>query len=208
MSLAELYAQFRATDPVQWPDALKPHAWAWPDLSLPLCQTETGTFDFDADLPINAPRDFFPKLAIKSWRDSGRLRMVPRGAPFRNTLKGLLMSPTQQQRLVLEAWFTDGATPFLHLYPWRPTHRTTEARYLAGPEGVRRLSSCYRDNAPADFAAAQALAVEVRDLMGLKSSLVLQLAYAPDGSPKVVDINPALSRPHLRLLEEEGAIAG
>ncbi len=115
MSLAELYAQFRATDPVQWPDALKPHAWAWPDLSLPLYQTETGTLDFDADLPINAPRDFFPKLAIKSWRDSGRLRMVPRGAPFRNTLQGLLMSPTQQQRLVLEAWLTAGAPPLLHL---------------------------------------------------------------------------------------------
>ena len=205
--LAGIHAAFRATDPEVWPEAVRASAWALPWTSVPLMAAEDGTLapaEDAPDLPAVAPGDLMPKLAIKSWRDAGRLRVVREGAPLDAAVASLIAGPTWQQRLVLRAWLDASLAPALHLSPWRAVG--DETRYLAGADGARHLSTCLRADGPRDAAAAKVLADTAWKEFGQARSLVVQMAYDAEGAPLVVDVNPGLTLSELRFLEEEGLI--
>lgn len=154
-------------------------------------------------VPQEAARDTVCKLGIKSWRDSGGLRPIYQGAPLRRCIELLLAEPTAPQRTLARVWL-DTRTPLsVQLLPYVDFRDISETRWLVGPDVLRFVSACERGASAAGLAAAmdavQALALEAADHLPPRSHL-LDIACPPDGPPRLVEVNPALTPAELQAL--------
>jgi hypothetical protein len=154
-------------------------------------------------VPKEAVRDTVCKLGIKSWRDSGGLRPIYQGAPLRRGIELLLGEPTTAQRTLARAWLDTGTPLAVHLLPYVDFRDISETRWLVGPDLLRFVSACERGRSAPLLAAAmpavQALALQVADHLPPHSHL-LDIACPPDGPPRLVEVNPALTPGELKAL--------
>jgi len=150
-----------------------------------------------------ASRDLFGKLGIKSWRDGGSLRPIFQGMPLEPVVRRLLSQPTAAQRLVARAWLDSGTPLELHLYAYRDFSQVSEVRWQVDPRGVRFISACQRGQSAGLLGAAmprmRALATRVAAALPPTAHIV-EFACLPDGEVRLVEINPGLELPELRLL--------
>lgn len=155
------------------------------------------------NVPKEAVRDTVCKLGIKSWRDSGSLRPIYQGAPLRRGIDLLLGEPTAPQRTLARTWLDTGTPLTLQLLPYVDFRDISETRWLVGPDVLRFVSACERGRSAATLAAAmdavQALALEAADHLPARSHL-LDIACPPDGPPRLVEVNPALTPGELKAL--------
>lgn len=198
--MAELHARLRQTDILAWPASVQAMAWRMPLLSLPVEKTAEGVWTATGPVPDTAPANMMPKLTIKSWQETGRLRMIPAGQPLAPAVRIRLASPTAQHLTVLKAWDDAADPPCLHLFEWTDMSRVSEARYLCLPGSTRQTSLCHRTTKAPAKAAADPLIQAVRSGMPGLEGFILQIALPPDGPPRILDINPALSASDLAAL--------
>lgn len=200
--MSDLHARFRMTDIAAWPKALQSLAWRTPWMSLALCQDPlTGQWQTENPLPDAAQQDLLPKLAIKSWQESGRLRVIPQGLPLANAVVARLLSPTAQQRVVLRAWDNVELPPYLHLFPWADMRNVTEARFLWSGGRLNSISTCQRNAvrvADLDFSKAGPF---IADQIPALGSFIVQFAVPENEQARIIDINPVLSQADLDDLE-------
>lgn len=194
-------ARLRSTDVLNWPKPVRESAWQMPWRSLALrTGPASGPLQLIDDCPELAPIDLFPKLAIKSWQESGRLRFIPADQLLHPAVVARLASPTGQQIAVLRAWRDYDAIAHLHLFEWRDMTNVSELRcHWIG--GARHHVSTFRRNG----AALQMDVLERAEDAILESlpelrDFVVQFAVGPDGYPWILDINPILSRRELAML--------
>lgn len=142
------------------------------------------------------PEALFPKLGIKSWRDSGRLRLCQVGQPIEPHLAAILAAPTEPQRITLRAW-TDSGTPiFLYLFPFADFSEIAEARFLCTRGQVLLANACLRGASAQLFDARRpgmaALAGSLAAELGM-DSVILDIGLRPGGELALVDVNPGLT---------------
>lgn len=195
MPEAGLYDRLLATEVTRWPPAVREHAFALPFLSVSLEERDRGLHLAD-EIPERLPGPAFPKLAIKSWQESGRLRIVPEEAALRPALVARISTPTKQQNLILPAWAETGEPLFLHLFPYRDFSAISEARFLVDDRKATRTSLCLRGPDAQSVTerlmeAAHALAAGVQSRMNM-GRLIVQIAFERTDRVSVVDINPTL----------------
>lgn len=204
--MSDLYTRFRMTDIAAWPKAVQSLAWRMPWKSLAVSQVlGTGLWQTRDPLPDTAAQDLMPKLAIKSWQESGRLRRIPQGLPLADALAARLSSPTAQQRVVLRAWEDADTPPLLHLFPWADMQNVTEARFLWSGGKLSWVSTCQRNAVQMgnlDFSQAGPY---IADHMPRLGSFIVQFAVPEHEQVRIIDINPALSRTDLDDLEQAAA---
>ena len=204
MSLQAAQAKLLAVDPSRWPAPVAALALAQPLLTLAVRAAGPG-FELvsNVGVPSESPCDIFCKLGIKSWRDSGSLRAIRQGLRLPEALDALLATPTPQQRVLARAWTDNGTPLLLRLLPYIDFCDISEVRWLTGPREVRFISACQR-GASAPLlgpalarmkALAQAFTVSLPPLM-----YIIELACLPDGSLKLVEINPGLQPAEIRAL--------
>jgi hypothetical protein len=203
MTLAALHARIRATEITAWPSAVRDHAFVQPALSLTVKGPLTA-LAVDGAVPDSSDTDLFPKLGAKSWQETGRLRIIPAGLPLEGAVAARLATPTRQHVMLHGAW--PEGTLRLHLFPARDMTRVTEARYLVSGKMVARASLCLRGpGAEAVVAAKDAFAVKLAvgaaERLGM-GSVIVQVAFEPDGRTSILDINPALTPAEVALLDQ------
>jgi len=201
MSLEQAHRKLLAVDPARLPAICRKLMLAQPAHALPL----------GADLQVKdwtgigeaAAQDLFPKLGIKSWRDSGSSRLIARGMPLRPVIEALLAAPTWQQRTLAGAWTASGTPLHLYLYPFVDCTDVSESRWLAGARDSRFVSACQRGRSAPLLGAAlrpmQALAAQVAQAIGGGPQLV-ELGLLPSGEIRLVEINPVLAPGESRAL--------
>ena len=148
-----------------------------------------------------------PKLTIKSWQDGGRLRLIPAGMPLEPAVRARLATPTVQQLRVLQAWDDVDAPPLLHLFPFTDMSHVTEARFMCSGGTIEPVSTCARNRLLPASTDITLLAEAVVTAMPSLGAFVLQIAIAPDGVPRILDINPGLSPTDLAELKPKDAAA-
>ncbi len=195
-----------AVEPDRLPDAVREQMLALPMWVLPIVPkgdhyalATPGAWDRPA------PQALVPKLAIKTWRDAGTLGVVYEGVQMRPILDALLARPSRAQRIVAQAW-TDSASPLkLYLTPYVDFSDISEARFLAGPHELRLVSRCLRGASTTRMGAAipvmRALAHRLAGELPPRSH-VLDFACLPDGSVKLVEVNPGLTPVDLQTLRQ------
>lgn len=199
-------AKLLRLDPARLPPAILPALLvAQPMFSVPLKSAGEAGFEPVSwqGLPDEAPRDLFAKLGIKSWRESGSVRLIARAMPLRPVLGHLLAHPTAAQRAVARAWLDSGTPLHLHLYPAVDFSDISEARWLVNAQECRCLSLCRRG---ASASRVADVLPSMRDLVRRiaahlpPGSHVLEMACLPDGDIRLVEINPGLSPAEVRAL--------
>lgn len=198
--MTSLHARLRCTDILMWPASIRSLAFEVPWLSVPLDVTPDAIALLDGDLPEIVPFDLFPKLAIKSWQDSGRLRMIPADVPLRPMLERRLASPTVQQRAVLTGWTDAEMPPHFHLFAWRDMSQISELRCSWSRGRASITSALARNGSNTRDLDIRPLMTFIADLMPALDSFVVQLAAGQDGEIKIVDINPHLTANEIALL--------
>ncbi len=203
MSLAALHARIRATEITAWPAAVRDHAFAQPALSLAVKGPLNGLV-VDGAVPEVHDADLFPKLGAKSWQETGRLRIIPAGLALPGAVAARLATPTRQHVMLAPAW-SEGVM-HLHLFPATDMTRVTEARYLVAGKIVARASLCLRGPGAEAVAAAKdafavKLAVGAAERLGI-GSVIVQVAFEPNGRTSILDINPALTPAEVALLDQ------
>lgn len=206
MSLPALLARVRATEITAWPPAVRDHAFAHPLLSLPVKGPLTA-LQVDGPMPEAHDQDLFPKLGAKSWQETGRLRIIPAGMPLPGAVAARLATPTRQHALLSGAWADGGL--HLHLFPARDMTRVSEARYLVSGKMVARANLCLRGPGSEAVVAAKdafavKLAVGAAERLGV-GSVIVQVAFEPDGRTSILDINPGLTPAEVDLLSAQFA---
>jgi hypothetical protein len=205
MSLNTAHDKLLAVDIDRLPPALRAALLNQPLFSIPLKAAGNGfePANWPAALPADAPQDLFGKLGIKSWRAGGSLRPILRGMPLRPVVERLLSQPTTAQRIVAGAWLDSGTPLRLHLYAWRDFSQVSEVRWQVDARGVQFISACQRGQSSGlvggAMARMRALAGQVGDLLPPTAHIV-EFACLPDGDVRLVEINPGLELPELRLL--------
>lgn len=191
--MTSLNARLQCTDILMWPAPIRSLAFAVPWLSVPLdITTDTIALKSD-DLPEMVPFDLFPKLAIKSWQESGRLRMIPAEVPLRPMLEARLASPTVQQRAVLNGWSDAEVPPHLHLFAWRDMSQISEMRCSWSRGRASVTSTLTRNGLNTSGLDFRPVMTSIAELMPALDSFVAQFAVGPNGEVKIVDINPQLT---------------
>lgn len=205
MTLAAAHDKLLAVDIDRLPPALRAALLNQPLFSIPLKAAGNGfePESWPAAMPAQAPQDLFGKLGIKSWRDGGSLRPLFRGMPLRPVVERLLSQPTTAQRIVARAWLDSGTPLKLHLYAYRDFSQVSEVRWQVDARGVQFISACQRGQSSGlvggAMARMRALAGQVGDLLPPTAHIV-EFACLPDGDVRLVEINPGLELPELRLL--------
>jgi hypothetical protein len=150
-----------------------------------------------------ATQDWFPKLGIKSWRDSGGSRVIARGMPLRPVIEGILGARTWQQSALAGAWIESGSPLYFYLYPFVDFTNIGESRWLASARGSRFVSGCERGHSAPLFGKAlrdmQALAAQVALAIGHDPQLV-GLGLLPSGEIRLVEVNPSLRPAEVKAL--------
>jgi len=205
MTLQTAHDKLLAVDIDRLPPPLRAALLNQPVFSIPV-KAAANAFEpaqWPAALPAEAPRDLFGKLGIKSWRDGGSLRPIFQGMPLEPVVRRLLSQPTAAQRLVARAWLDSGTPLELHLYAYRDFSQVSEVRWQVDPRGVRFISACQRGQSAGLLGAAmprmRALATRVAAALPPTAHIV-EFACLPDGEVRLVEINPGLELPELRLL--------
>ncbi|MEM9436630.1 MAG: hypothetical protein AAGA15_06275 [Pseudomonadota bacterium] len=193
--MSELFYRLRSTDVLAWPEALQMIAWQMPWKSLALAwDPETARISREDTCPDTAPTDLFPKLAVKSWQEGGRLRLIPEGLPLAAAVDARLATPTRQQQVALQAWNDADAPPCLHLFPWRDMSRISEARFAWSGGQISLKSLCVRNSvafSADEFTQACALIAECIPVL---DSFVAQFVIDETGSKRLLDVNPVLTQ--------------
>ena len=157
-----------------------------------------------AELPFEyTNQTLLPKLGVKSWRDSGRLRLVRPHMGAAPQVQALLSRLTRAQMIMLKAYSSIAAPLYLYLFPYIDFSDISEARYLCRAGSAKFVSVCLRGESQRLFqsnrdklaAQAQAIAKGFGDL-----SVVIDMALCPDRSTYLVDVNPGLDQNDLRAL--------
>ena len=205
MTLETAHDKLLAVDIDRLPPALRAALLNQPLFSIPLKAAGNG-FEperWPAAMPAEAPHDLFGKLGIKSWRDGGSLRPLFRGMPLRPVVERLLSQPTTAQRIVARTWLDSGTPLKLHLYAYRDFRQVSEVRWQVDARGVQFISACQRGQSSGlvggAMARMRALAGQVGDLLPPTAHIV-EFACLPDGDVRLVEVNPGLELPELRLL--------
>lgn len=205
MTLEAAHDKLLAVDIDRLPPQLRAVLLNQPLFSVPLKAAGNGFAPerWPSAMPTEAPEDLFGKLGIKSWRDGGSLRPIFRGMPLRPVVEHLLSQPTAPQRTVAKAWLDSGTPLMLHLYRYRDFSQVSEVRWQVDPRGVRFVSACQRGASADQLGAAMpkmhVLAAQVAAQLPPTSHIV-EMACLPDGTIRLVEINPGLTLPDLRLL--------
>lgn len=211
MDLSATHEKLRAVEFTALPEPVRQAHWVAPLLSVPLRPEGEGFAPLDpAALDRPAPTTLLPKLAIKSWRDSGGLGLIYEGASMLTVVGKLLAHPTAQQRTVARAWLDAGEPLHLHLLPFVDLVDVSEARFLAHVRETRLVSACQRGSSARGFGAAlpQMLALARSLTAHLPTrSHVLDLALLPTGQVRVIEVNPGLTPQDLGLLRQASAPA-
>jgi hypothetical protein len=196
VNLDVAYEKLVAVDPLTLPPAIRSAMLAPPLFVVPLRASAAG---FEAEswvgVPEIAPRNLFPKLAIKSWRDGGSLQLIARGMPLRPVVEQLLSHPTAPQQAIARAWEHQGLPLKLYLFPFVDFSDVSEARWLAEPTGVSFISACRRGTSARHLGSALTSMCQFAD--GLAKQLpprthILELGLFPSGEIHLVEVNPAL----------------
>ena len=189
--MSELNRRLLATDILAWPEPVRALAWQTPWLSVPL---EVGdTIAVAEDVPETAPMPLMPKIAIKSWQESGRLRQIPADLPLHDAIRARLATPTVQQRVTLTAWAGAKTPPCLHLLPWTDMSNVSEMRAAWSAGQITLTSQCRRNTVPLDRLDITPVMQMIATEMPAVGSFSVQFAVTADGSAHVLDINPLLS---------------
>lgn len=191
--MADAHTRLRMTDISAWPEEVRALAWCRPWVSLPL-EVDAAGIALAEDCAEVAPKDLFPKLAIKSWQESGRLRLIPGELPLRPALEARLASPTRQQMTVLRAWADAEAPPFLHLFPWHDMSKVSEVRYAWTNGQIRVLSACRRGGVSLDGGDFSRVTQRIAEQMPGLGNFIAQFAIELSGRAGIVDINPILDQ--------------
>ncbi|HEX7686451.1 MAG TPA: hypothetical protein VF453_02035 [Burkholderiaceae bacterium] len=195
MSLENAYRKLLAVDPGNLPSECRQLMFVQPAHVLPV-SPDLQIVTWAALREAAAAHDLFPKLGIKSWRDSGSSRLIARGMPMRPVIEAILSIPTWQQRTLMTAWTVTGAQLNLYLYPFVDFTDISESRWLASAHGCRFVSGCQRGRSAPLFGAAlrnmQRLAAQIAQAMG-DDPQVVELGMLPSGEVRLVEINPALT---------------
>jgi len=204
--MSSALTRIRMTDVSVWPDAVKPYAFALPVLSVPVARhDETGALKVASELPEIAPQDLLPKLTVKSWQETGRLRIIPAGLPLAPAIAARLATPSAQQLAVLQAWDEAEDPPLLHLFPFTDMRLGSELRCLWADGALTVISACRRGTARERGEDLDALGQLVARAMPSLGTFVLQCAVPSDGVPRIMDINPGLTPPELASLKRDAA---
>lgn len=205
MTLAAAHDKLLAVDIDRLPPPLRAALLNQPLFSIPLKDAGNGFApeSWPAAMPAEAPQDLFGKLGIKSWRDGGSLRPLFQGMPLRPVVERLLSQPTTAQRVAARAWLGSGTPLKLHLYAYRDFSQVSEVRWQVDARGVQFISACQRGQSSGlvggAMARMRALARQVGDLLPPTAHIV-EFACLPNGEVRLVEINPGLEPPELRLL--------
>jgi hypothetical protein len=205
MTLSSAHDKLLAVDIDRLPPPLRAALLNQPLFSIPLKAAGDGfePAQWPAALPAEAPEDLFGKLGIKSWRDGGSLRPIFRGMPLQPVVERMLSQPTAAQRMVARAWLDSGTPLKLHLFAYRDFSQISEVRWQVDARGVAFVSACQRGVSGGKLGAAmprmRALAKQVGDALPPTAHIV-EFACLPDGDVRLVEINPGLELPELRLL--------
>lgn len=204
-ALASAHDKLLAVDIDRLPPPLRAALLNQPLFSIPVKPSGAG-FEparWAAELPVEAPRDLFGKLGIKSWRDGGSLRPIFRGMPLRPVVERLLGQPSGAQRVAAGAWLDSGTPLLLHLYAYRDFSQISEVRWQVDARGVHFVSACQRGQSAGLLGAAmprmRALAAGIGAALP-PTAHILEFACLPDGDVRLVEINPGLELPELRAL--------
>ena len=195
--LESAHEQLLALDLARLPPAVRATFVVQPLLSVPIEADGEGFKVVSwASLPAAAPRALFAKLGVKSWRDGGSLRVMYAGVPMRPALESMLAAPTRAQRLAARAWLDNDVPLELHLFPYVDFTDISESRWLVDPRAINCLSVCERGASATRLRGAvphmHRLAQAIGTALPPRRTLV-DIAGLPDGSVRLVDINPGLS---------------
>jgi hypothetical protein len=161
--------------------------------------------DDPAALDYPAPQALLPRLAIKTWRDSGALGTIYAGLNMAAAAAQLLAQPTAAQRRVAAAWLRNEVPLQLMLWPYQDYSEVSEVRFLALPgRAAQRVSACLRG------ASGPRLGALLPRLQQAAGSIAAQLPAQPyivdlalfaDGRIALVDLNPGLTPRELAELD-------
>lgn len=195
--MGDPYAKILSTDFDNLPEPVRRHYLAPPILSFAVLQNGNGfalANPGEADRP--APEALMPKLGVKSWRDGGALGIIYEGVSMREMLTMLLQHPTGAQSLAARAWTRTRTPLFVRLSRYVDFSEISEVRFLAGRDGVRRISACLRGSTGRGVASMSgrlsSAARKTADALGA-GSWIMDFGVLPDGSIRIVDINPGLT---------------
>ena len=151
-----------------------------------------------------APQALFPKLGIKSWRDSGSLAIIYKEINIRSAAERILQIPTDAQLILAKAWI-NYLLPFrLHLFPYVDFSNVTEVRFLANTTRCLVISACLRGQSVDDYKNSLPQITEFAKKMAKHlspASHILDVGHFISGEIRLVDVNPALNPAELSLLE-------
>jgi hypothetical protein len=204
MTLAGILARVEATEIINWPSSVLEHAFTPPVYSVKIAQGDNGLRATDP-LPPTHAGDLFPKLGVKSWQETGRLRIIRAGQPLVESVAGLLATPTRQHLCLMAAW--QKAQLHLHLFAWHDFTQISEARYLVSGGTCARTSLCLRGAATEAVVAqtaayARNLAKGTADRIDA-GSVIVQVAIEASGRVTVLDVNPGLTPAETSMLLQE-----
>ncbi len=157
-----------------------------------------------AALDRPAPQALLPRLAIKTWRDSGVLGVIYAGLNLRAAAERLLAHPTAPQQRVAAAWLRQGQPLRLTLWPYVDFSEASEVRFLALPgRRAQRINACLRGASgrtvgsllPRLQQAAEAIAAQLP-----AQPHIVDLGCFADGRIALVDLNPGLTPRELAAL--------
>ncbi|MFN7571746.1 MAG: hypothetical protein ACK5TK_09895 [Betaproteobacteria bacterium] len=157
-----------------------------------------------AALDRPAPQALLPRLAIKTWRDSGVLGVIYAGLNLRVAAERLLAHPTAPQRRVAAAWLRREQPLRLTLWPYVDFSGVSEVRFLVLPgRRAQRINACLRGETgravgsqlPRLRQAAEAIAAQLP-----AQPHIVDLGCFADGRIALVDLNPGLTPRELAAL--------
>ncbi|WP_434624775.1 hypothetical protein [Azospirillum sp. B2RO_4] len=191
------YAKILRTDFAKLPAPVRRVYLAPPVLSFAV-QASGNSFTLvdpgEADRP--SPEALMPKLGVKSWRDGGTLGIIYQGMSMRVMLELLLQHPTRAQLLSTRAWTRTNTPLFVRLARYVDFSDISEVRYLIRKSGISRVSACLRGRTaralPAISERLSSAATKTAESLG-DGSWVVDFGILPDGSIRIVDVNPGLS---------------
>lgn len=179
-------------------DRIAPCLGQWlfqkPAFRLPLCCVGPNPLLKPA-ADFVAPFDLFPKLAIKSWRDTGRLHVINSGVQVNAAVRQALTCLSQQQRKIYMSLKGIEDDIYVDLYPYVDFSHLNEVRLRISGASVQMVSVCCRDG-DRENAVADAIRF-VRDIpLDLPSGQVCFVDVVSGGSQptRILEVNPSASR--------------
>lgn len=152
-------------------------------------------------LDYAAEQNLFSKLGIKSWRDSGTLCIIYKGMNIRKAAEILLQMPTKQQMVLSKAWIKYSSPLKMYFFPFANLSEVSEFKFLISPIECHRISCCLRGQSAKNYQEAMP---EILDFVKeIASELdeylhIIDVAYTPSGTIRLLDVNPALTPMELK----------